>query len=109
MSGLHGYSEYEITDRGGLAFDHAQIILEAFLNLRKETESTGDIVFDLMPERFTLARLQRAYELVLGRELLTANFRRKIAPLVLETEEEIAGVGHRPAKLYRRNPEKFYN
>ncbi|MBE5862862.1 MAG: NUDIX hydrolase [Lachnospiraceae bacterium] len=109
FSKLHGYLEYEILDAGGLAFDHAKIILNAFLYLRSEAENTGRIVFDLMPEKFTLNRLQRAFELVLGRELLTANFRRKMAPLVVETDEEIAGVGHRPAKLYRRNSEKFYS
>lgn len=105
---LHGFSEYEILEAGGLAFDHAEIILRAFQNLRREAESTGMVVFDLMPEKFTLNRLQRAFELILGRELLTANFRRKMAPLVLETEEEISGVGHRPAKLFTRNPEEFY-
>ena len=108
FSKLHGYSECEILQAEGLAFDHAKIILKAFQTLRSEAESTGRIVFDLMPEKFTLNRLQRAFELVLGRQLLTANFRRKMAPLVLETEEETVGVGHRPAKLYLRNPEKFY-
>lgn len=108
FSKLHGYSECEILEAGGLAFDHAEIILKAFQTLRSEAESTGRIVFDLMPEKFTLNRLQRAFELVLGRELLTANFRRKMSPLVLETEEETVGVGHRPAKLYLRNPEEFY-
>ncbi|MBP5282225.1 MAG: NUDIX hydrolase [Lachnospiraceae bacterium] len=108
FSKLHGYSEFEILEADGLAFDHAEIILKAFQSLRSEAESTGRVVFDLMPELFTLNRLQRAFELVLGRELLTANFRRKMAPLVLETEEETAGVGHRPAKLFQRNPEEFY-
>ncbi len=109
FSRLHGYSEFEIVDAGELAFDHAKIILKAWQTLRRETESSGRIVFDLMPEKFTLNRLQRAFELILGRELLTANFRRKMAPLVLETEEEVAGVGHRPAKLFVRNPEEFYS
>ena len=107
FSGLHAHSEFEILESGGLAFDHAMILLKAHQTLRREAESTGRIVFDLMPERFTLNRLQRAFELVLGRDLLTANFRRKMAPLVIETGDEVAGVGHRPAKLFRRNPEEF--
>ena len=108
FSKLHGYHEYKILDAGELAFDHAKIILNAFFSLRREAEGTGRIVFDLMPEKFTLNRLQKAFELVLGHELLTANFRRKIAPLVVETEEETVGVGHRPAKLFMRNQEEFY-
>lgn len=39
-----------------------------------------------MPETFTLTQLQSAFEIILGRELLTANFRRKIANHVKETE-----------------------
>ena len=108
FSKMHGFLEYEVVDPGELAFDHAEIILNAWQRLRREAEGSGRIIFDLMPERFTLNSLQKAFELVLGRELLVANFRRKIAPLVVETEEEITGVGHRPAKLFRRNEEEFY-
>lgn len=108
FSELHGNMDYEVVDMGELAFDHAEIILNAWQCLRSEAEGSGKIVFDLMPERFTLNALQQAFELVLGRKLLVANFRRKIAPLVIETEEEITGVGHRPAKLYRRNLEEFF-
>ena len=105
---LHGYVEYEIEDFGQLAFDHGKVILNAWQTLKKEAEGSGRIVFDLMPEKFTLNSLQKAFELVLGRDLLVANFRRKVAPLVRETDEEITGVGHRPAKLFVRNPEEFY-
>ena len=76
--------------------------------LQKEAGNDGTIVFDLMPERFTLSELQRAFESVLGKPLLVANFRRKIADYVLETDEIVEGVGHRPAKLFKRNVEKFY-
>ncbi|MCI8586523.1 MAG: NUDIX hydrolase [Lachnospiraceae bacterium] len=98
----------EIQTSGGLAFDHARIILRACLALRKEAGETGRIVFDLMPERFTLKSLQKAYETIQGRPFLTANFRRKIAPYVRETEEILDGAGHRPARLFRRNLEAFY-
>jgi hypothetical protein len=47
-------------------------------------------------------------ELVTGQELLTANFRRKIADDVVETDKVIDGKGHRPAKLYSRNIKAFY-
>lgn len=104
----HETVEYEIIESQGLAFDHAWISLCAYLELQKEAGDTGKIVFDLMPEKFTLANLQRAYETIQGREFLTANFRRKIAEYVTETQEMVEGVGHRPAKLYRRNVEAFY-
>ncbi len=98
----------EIMESGGLAFDHAHIILHAFLHLRSLVESGKTMIFDLMPEMFTLSELQKAYEAVLGKTLLSANFRRKIADWVIETESILEGAGHRPAKLFRRNPDRFY-
>ena len=38
----------------------------------------------------------------LGISLLTANFRRKIADFVEETDEYTFGAGHRPARLFRK-------
>lgn len=104
----HESVKYEIVKSEGLAFDHAWISLCAYLKLQEEAGDSGRIVFDLMPEKFTLANLKRAYETIQGKELLTANFRRKIEKYVVETEEMAQGVGHRPARLYKRNLEAFY-
>lgn len=104
----HETVEYEILDRDNLAFDHAGIILHTLLRLRKKIENDSKLAFDLMPELFTLTQLQNAFELILGQKLLTANFRRKIAEYVIETDRIIDGAGHRPAKLFRRNVEAFY-
>ncbi len=105
----HETIRYEILDSAGLAFDHAKIVLHTLLSLRKRVENEAKIVFDLMPEAFTLTQLQNAFELILQEKLLTANFRRKIADYVVETKEVIEGAGHRPAKLFRRNVKAFYN
>lgn len=104
----HETVHYEILECENMAFDHAKIILHALLSLRKNVENEAKMVFDLMPELFTLTQLQNAFELILDRELLTANFRRKIADYVIETEQIIEGAGHRPAKLFKRNVQKFY-
>lgn len=104
----HETVEYEILESTGFAFDHAKIITCALLSLRRLAEAGGRIVFDLMPERFTLTQLQNACEIILDRKLLTANFRRKMADFVLETDEMISGAGHRPAKLFKRNVKAFY-
>lgn len=96
----------EIVDTEGIAFDHAKIIEYAIERLRNKIEYT-DIAFNLMPPRFTLSELQQVYEVVLGKELLAAAFRRKIAPMVVETNESTKDAGHRPSKLYRYNP--FWN
>lgn len=104
----HETVEYEIIEGGKLAFDHAEIITRAFKSLHESADDAGRIIFDLMPEKFTLYSLQEAYEIVLGEKLTTPNFRRKIAPFVIETTEMSGGVGHRPAKLFKRNLEAFY-
>lgn len=95
-------TEYFIEEEDGIAFDHAKLISYALLQLRQEAEMDGRIVFDLMPEYFTLTELQNVVEIILGRELLTANFRRKMAVYVEETDRMITGAGHRPAKLFQR-------
>ncbi|MDI6618382.1 MAG: NUDIX domain-containing protein [Clostridiales bacterium] len=93
----------EVVSSSGIAFDHAKIIQYAIERLRNKIEYT-DIAFNLMPEYFTLTELQQVYEVILGRELLKANFRRKISGMVIETDRITKDVGHRPSKLYKFNP-----
>jgi ADP-ribose pyrophosphatase YjhB (NUDIX family) len=95
----------EIVESEGLAFDHLLMVQYAIERLRGKVEYT-DIIFNLMPPLFTLSELQRVYEIILGKELLAAAFRRKIADSVTETEEYTKDAGHRPSKLYRYNMER---
>ncbi|MGI6123417.1 MAG: NUDIX hydrolase [Acetivibrionales bacterium] len=95
--------EREIVELDGIAFDHAKIIEYAIERLRSKIEYT-DIAFNLMPERFTLTELQKVYEVILDTELLKANFRRKIAGMVIETNEYTKDAGHRPSKLFKFDP-----
>ncbi|TQR38912.1 NUDIX hydrolase [Brevibacillus brevis] len=94
----------EIVETKNLAFDHAKIIQYALERLRNKIEYT-DIAFALMPELFTLSDLQQVYEVILGRELLAAAFRRKVADKVVETNQYRKHAGHRPSKYFRFNPE----
>ena len=85
-----------------LAFDHAKMLVYAIERLKNKVEYTT-IAFHLMPEKFTLTKLQQVYEILLDKPLLKANFRRKIADMVIETEEYEENTGHRPSKLYQFN------
>jgi hypothetical protein len=49
--------------------------------------------------------MQQVYEVILDKELLKANFRRKIASRVKETNRYRTAAGHRPSKLYTYYPE----
>jgi len=84
-----------------LGFDHKKIIDDALKHLRSEIENTN-IAFQIMPEKFTLSELQRAYEIILDKKLDKRNFRKKLKELnILEQlfETKMEGA-HRPAKLY---------
>lgn len=83
-----------------LAFDHRQIIACGRERLAGKVEYTP-IAFSLVPEEFTLPQLQRVYEILLCKPLYKANFRKKIAPLVEETDRSTSGDAHRPSKFYR--------
>ncbi|NLD46851.1 MAG: NUDIX hydrolase [Clostridiaceae bacterium] len=92
----------EVVESKEIAFDHAKMIEYGIERLKNKIEYT-DIAFSLMPELFTLSELQKVYEVILGRELLAAAFRRKIADMVIETNQFTKDAGHRPSKLYKFN------
>jgi len=83
-----------------LAFDHAKVILSGIERLKNKIEYT-DIVFNMMPEYFTLGELQQVYEVILGKKLLDPAFRRIIADKVEKTTKMKTGGGHRPSYLFK--------
>ena len=90
-----------------LAYDHNKIIDYALTRLKYKLEYTN-VVYSLLPEKFTLGELQKVYEAVLKRKLDKRNFRKKMffLNLIKETGAE-TGVPHRPSKLYsfkKRSP-----
>ncbi len=104
VEGRAQHTMRRLVEARGIAFDHALMIHYAIERLRNKIEYS-DIAFNLMPERFTLTQLQQVYEVILGTELLKANFRRKIADKVIETDHYTKDAGHRPSKLYKFNPQ----
>ena len=96
--------DYEIVNKSDLAFDHDEIIIKGIMDLRHKVDST-DIVFNLMPEEFTIGQLKQVYSLLLGKELVNSAFRRVIAPKIIETGKMIRTGGHRPSMLCKYNEE----
>lgn len=87
-----------------LAFDHRKIIEYGRERIRNKTEYSR-IAFEFLPKEFTLPQLQRVYEILLGKPLYKANFRRRVAPLIDETERMTSGDAHRPSRIYREKTE----
>jgi hypothetical protein len=85
-----------------MILDHRRILATGIARLRAKIKY-HPVVFELMPETFTLLQLQRSIEALAGRLLYKQNFRRLIEQqeLVEETGEMSLDTGGRPAKLFR--------
>jgi hypothetical protein len=82
--------------------DHRRILATGIARLRAKIKYRP-VVFELMPESFTLLALQRSVEALAGQRLHKQNFRRLIDQqgLVEDTGEVAMQTGGRPAKLVR--------
>lgn len=90
----------ETVENNFIAFDHAEIIARAIIQLRNSLDYPYP-AFRLLPKSFTLTELQKVYETILETPLLMANFRRKIMPYVEKTGEVETGAGHRPSNFFK--------
>lgn len=100
---LHWHSVNEIRK---LAFDH-KLILETCMARLREKVMEHPVIFNLLPEKFSLRELQELYEAILGVSLDRRNFRKKISikDWLIDIDEMENDVPHRPGKLYRLKPE----
>ena len=97
--------KYNVLKNDKLAFDHAKVIAVGISRLKNKIEYT-DLVFNMMPEYFTLGELQRVYEIILGKKLLAPAFRRIIADKVEKTTKVRVDGGHRPSALFKYKHKK---
>jgi hypothetical protein len=85
-----------------MRYDHRRILATAIGRVRAKIKYRP-VIFELMPDDFTLFELQRTVEAILGPHLHKQNFRRLVegAGLVETTGDVKMRTGGRPAKLYR--------
>jgi hypothetical protein len=85
-----------------MRFDHRRILATALGRLRGKLKYRP-VVFELMPESFTLLELQRTVEAITGAPLHKQNFRRLVESggLVERAGERTARTGGRPAQEFR--------
>ena len=93
-----------------LAFDHTTIVNDAFNNLRRDIKSTT-IIFEMLPEKFTINAIQNILETILSTKYDKANFRKRLlaADFLIDTGEFDTSAPHRPPRLYTLNREKINN
>ena len=85
-----------------MRFDHRRILATAMGRLRGKLKYRP-VVFELMPQAFTLLDLQKTVEAISGIRLHKQNFRRLVASsgLVESTGTLSTKTGGRPAQLFR--------
>ena len=101
-------SWHSVYDLPPLAFDHQKIIEYAAKRLRDDLEHSA-IAFQLLPPKFTLTELQKAYEIILNTTLDKRNFRKKMISMniLIELDEYSKSKSKRPARLYSFNEEAY--
>jgi len=89
--------------------DQTPVLARAIGELRRSIKCRP-VVFELMPDEFTLFELQKTVEAVLGPHLHKQNFRRLVegCGLVEPTSELRLRTGGRPARLYRFRSDVIY-
>lgn len=95
---LHWHPIKSITK---LAFDH-KVIVDTCLNRLREQVMEHPVIFNLLPDKFSLRELQELYQAILAVDLDRRNFRKKIAikDWLVDLNEMEQDVPHRPGKLY---------
>jgi 8-oxo-dGTP diphosphatase len=85
-----------------------RVIVDAAVRAVRRRVDQSPLAFRLLPASFTLSELQSIYELLLGRPLHKASFRRALqAAFLVEPTEEWRSEGRgRPAQLYRYAPRR---
>lgn len=83
-------------------------MLEGALQAIRTRLERSPIAFRLLPPTFTLSELQEIYEILLGRRLHKASFRRALhAAWLVEPTDEWRSEGRgRPAQLFRYSPRR---
>jgi len=89
-----------------LAFDH-KIIVDTCLGRLREQVMEHPVIFNLLPDKFSLRELQELYQAILAVDLDRRNFRKKMAikDWLVDLNEMEQDVPHRPGKLYTLKPE----
>lgn len=101
--GLHWHSVNSITE---MAFDHKKI-LDTCVQRLQEQVMEHPLVFNLLPEKFSLRALQDLYEAILTTTLDRRNFRKRmiLKDWLVDLDEMEEDVPHRPGKLYKVRPQ----
>lgn len=94
---------YPVTDLPQLAFDHNQIIQEVLQELYRMAGQHPQLLFEMMPSKFTASQLRRLHEQVSGKRIDVRNFAKLVMnkSYIIPLDEFEQNVSHRAARFYR--------
>jgi len=116
LSGENKKIEYKIEtkakkERNNIEYSHklvekaqiseltAIIIHTGIKRLRNRIENTN-IAFSFLEDEFKISELQQIYEIILDKKLVSANFRKKIEPMIKKTDKVVKESAFRPSTRY---------
>ncbi len=102
-----GHDWVSVNEVAGLG-PRQQAMVALSVDALRDRMDLAPIAFRMLPSEFTLSELQQMYELLLGRRLHKASFRRALqAAFLVEPTDEWRSEGRgRPAQYYRFAPRK---
>jgi len=92
---------FPINDLPEIGFDHKKIVLEAYDDLKIKCLSEP-VIFELLPDKFTINEVHEVYQSILGIQIDNRNFRRKVInkKYIIALDEKKIGTSKKPAQLY---------
>lgn len=92
-----------------MPFDHNLIVKESLNEIKRWIETEPSIVFELLPQKFTISNLHKLYEAIYGKKIDISNFHKKVAlmPYVVAQKEKEKGVSHRAARYYKFDKKEY--
>ena len=86
----------------------AIIIHTGIKRLRNRIDNTN-IAFCFLDKEFAISELQQIYEIILDKKLISANFRKKIEPMIKKTDKIVKESAYRPSVQYTFNEDFLWN
>ena len=106
---FHTISKYKTVDwcpinkLPQMPFDHNQIVEESLEEIRRWVKSDPEVIFELLPNKFTASEMRNLFQAVYQKEYDVRNFHKKISAMeyVVPLEEKQSTVAHRAARYYK--------
>ena len=86
----------------------AIIVHTGIKRLRNRIDNTN-IAFSFLNKEFAISELQQIHEIILDKKLVSANFRKKIEPMIKKTDKVVKESAYRPSNLYTFNEKYIRN